>query len=121
MSKTVLIVEDNVIHANLIRDVLGTKGINTVHAVRGEEVLAPARDCHPDLVIMDIQLPDVSGVEITRSIKGDDELKDIPVIAVTAVASKKEEEVIRQAGCSEFLTKPFSVPLLLETVAKFLR
>ena len=120
MPKTVLIVEDNAIHASLIEDVLGTRGFKTVHAARGGEALSLAREFRPDLVIMDIQLPDISGMEVTKTFKADDELSEIPIVAVTAFASKREEEMILQAGCAGFLTKPFSIPDLLETVAKFL-
>ena len=69
---------------------------------------------------MDIQLPGRSGLEITRDLKADEELKHIPIIAVTAFAMKGDEEVIREASCDDYIAKPISVPLLLETVAKFL-
>jgi two-component system, cell cycle response regulator DivK len=120
MSKTILIVEDNAIHAALIKDVLEVKGFSAVHVSNGQEAHALARDHRPGLIFMDIQLPGISGVDLTSAIKADDDLKDIPVIAVTAFASKKDEEKIRAAGCIEILTKPFSIPNLLETVARYL-
>ena len=120
MSKTVLIVEDNVVHAALIEDVLKAKGFKAIHVSSGDEAHALARDHRPDLVIMDIQLPGLSGIEVTRAIKADDDLKDIPVIAVTAFASKRNQNEIREAGCIDILTKPFSVPELIEIIAKYL-
>jgi two-component system, cell cycle response regulator DivK len=120
MPKTVLIVEDNDIHANLINDVLEAKGFNTVRAANGIEAQELVREHRPDLIIMDIQLPEVSGIEVTKAIKADDDLKSIPVIAVTAFASEKNEENIRQAGCDDIITKPFSIPDLLEVVVRYL-
>jgi two-component system cell cycle response regulator DivK len=69
---------------------------------------------------MDIQLPEISGLEVTKMLKADDELKDIPVIAVTAFAMKGDEENIREGGCEGYIAKPISVPIFIETVAKFL-
>ena len=120
MLKTVLIVEDNAVHASLIMDVLKVRGFNAVHVPSGEEAHALTHDLRPDLVIMDIQLPGLSGIDVTKAIKTDDDLKDIPVIAVTAFASKRNQNEIREAGCIDILTKPFSVPELIEIIAKYL-
>lgn len=120
MSKSILIVEDNAIHAAMIKDVLESKGFNTVRATNGGEAQELIRDNRPDLVFMDIQLSEVSGIDATKAIKADDDLKDIPIIAVTAFASKKDQENIRDAGCVEILTKPFSLPNLYEIVARYL-
>jgi two-component system cell cycle response regulator DivK len=79
-----------------------------------------AREHKPDLIIMDIQLPEISGLEVTRILKDDDELKGIPVIAVTAFAMKGDEEKIREGGCEGYIAKPISVPNFLETVSRFL-
>lgn len=121
MPKTVLIVEDNIVHANLIKDLLEVKGINAVHVANGGEALAMARDCRPDLIIMDVQLPGISGLEVTEAIKADETLKNIPIIAVTAFASKRDEQRMREAGCTDFITKPFRVPDFLEIIEKLLR
>ncbi len=86
----------------------------------GKEALQLARDHHPDLVLMDIQLPEVSGLEVIKWIKEDDTLKHIPVIAVTAFAMKGDEEKIRQGGCEAYIAKPISVSDFLETVQKFI-
>ncbi len=83
------------------------------------EALDIAREHHPDLILMDIQLPEVSGLEVTKWIKEDDALKSIPVIAVTAFAMKGDEEVIRQGGCEAYISKPISVTSFLETVRRF--
>jgi len=120
MPKTVLIVEDNPVHAKMIKDVLEVNGFDAVHAPSGEETHALARDHRPDLVIMDIQLPGLSGIDVTKAIKADDDLKDIPIIAVTAFASKRNQNEIREAGCIDILTKPFTVPELFEIVVKYL-
>ena len=120
MPKTVLIVEDNPVHAKMIKDVLKVKGFDAVHVPSGEEAHALARDLRPDLVVMDIQLPGLSGIEVTKAIKADDDMKGIPVIAVTAFASKRNQNEIRDAGCIDILTKPFSLPDLIEIVAKYL-
>ena len=86
----------------------------------GKEALQLARDHHPDLVLMDIQLPEVSGLEVIKWIKEDDTLKHIPVIAVTAFAMKGDEEKIRQGGCEAYIAKPIAVSEFLETVQKFI-
>jgi len=79
-----------------------------------------ARSERPDLILMDIQLPEVSGLEVTKWIKEDDDLKAIPIIAVTAFAMKGDEEKIREGGCEAYIAKPISVTNFLETVARFL-
>jgi two-component system cell cycle response regulator DivK len=84
------------------------------------EALRLAREHHPDLILMDIQLPEVSGLEVTKWIKEDDNLKSIPVVAVTAFAMKGDEEKIREGGCEAYIAKPISVTNFLETVERFL-
>jgi two-component system cell cycle response regulator DivK len=84
------------------------------------EALRLAREHQPDLILMDIQLPEVSGLEVTKWIKEDDNLKSIPVIAVTAFAMKGDEEKIREGGCEAYIAKPISVTNFLETVQRFL-
>lgn len=82
--------------------------------------MAIARERHPDLILMDIQLPEVSGLEVAKWLKADPDLKSIPVIAVTAFAMKGDEEKIRQGGCEAYIAKPISVTNFLETVRRFL-
>jgi len=120
MTKTVLIVEDNDLNMKLFHDLLEAHGYNTIETKDGREALKLAREHRPDLILMDIQLPEVSGLEVTKWIKEDDSLKKIPVIAVTAFAMKGDEEKIREGGCEAYLAKPISVANFLETVEKFI-
>ena len=119
MSKTVLIVEDNELNMKLFHDLLEAHGYGTVGTRNGIEALDLARQHRPDLILMDIQLPEVSGLEVTKWLKEDDSLKSIPVVAVTAFAMKGDEEVIRQGGCEAYISKPISVTSFLETVRRF--
>ncbi len=120
MTKTVLIVEDNELNMKLFRDLLEAHGIATVETRNGMEVLELAREKKPDLVLMDIQLPEVSGLDVTKWLKNDEALKSIPVIAVTAFAMKGDEEKIRQGGCEDYISKPISVTRFLEVIQTYL-
>lgn len=120
MQKTVLIVEDNELNMKLFNDLLEAHGYSTLRSRNGMEALELARQHVPDLILMDIQLPEVSGLEVTKWIKEDDALKSIPVVAVTAFAMKGDEERIRQGGCEAYISKPISVGSFLETVRSFL-
>lgn len=119
MTKKVLIVEDNELNMKLFSDLLEAHDYQTVETRDGMSALDLARDTMPDLILMDIQLPEVSGLEVTKWLKEDDELKHIPVIAVTAFAMKGDEEKIREGGCEAYIAKPISVSHFLETVKKF--
>lgn len=119
MSKTVLIVEDNELNMKLFHDLLDAHGYRTVQTRSGLDALALARQHQPDVILMDIQLPEVSGLEVTRWLKDDDELRAIPVIAVTAFAMKGDEDRIRSGGCEAYISKPISVVTFLETVRRF--
>ena len=120
MSKTVLIVEDNELNMKLFHDLLEAHGYGTLQTRTGIEALELARKYRPDLILMDIQLPEVSGLEVTKWIKEDDDLCTIPVVAVTAFAMKGDEERIRQGGCEAYISKPISVTKFLETVRSYL-
>lgn len=120
MSKTILIVEDNELNMRLFDDLLQAHGYGTVQTADGREAIDLAREHHPDLILMDIQLPEISGLEVTKILKADDDLKAIPVIAVTAFAMRGDEEKIREGGCEGYIAKPISVPNFLETVSSFL-
>ncbi|MRG72896.1 response regulator [Alphaproteobacteria bacterium HT1-32] len=120
MAKKILIVEDNELNMKLFNDLLQAHGYETLQSKDGKEALKLARDNMPDLILMDIQLPEISGLEITRMLKEDPGLKHIPVIAVTAFAMKGDEEKIREGGCEGYIAKPISVANFLETVASFL-
>jgi len=119
MTKTVLVVEDNDLNMKLFCDLLEAHGYTTIPTRDGRGVVELARERRPDLVLMDIQLPEVSGLDITRQLKNDPELNQIPVIAVTAFALKGDEERIRQGGCDAYIAKPISVARFIETVRQF--
>ncbi len=120
MSKTVLIVEDNELNMKLFNDLLQAHGYNTLQTRDGREVLSMTRKHRPDLILMDIQLPEISGLEIAKMLKADDDLNAIPVVAVTAFAMKGDEQKIRNGGCDGYIAKPISVNNFLQTVSKFL-
>ncbi len=121
MTKRVLIVEDNDLNMKLFHDLLEAHGYDTLQTKDGLEALQLARHHHPDLILMDIQLPEVSGLEVTKWIKEDDNLKSIPIVAVTAFAMKGDEEKIREGGCEAYIAKPISIAHFLETVKRFLQ
>src|SRR5689334_1121152 len=118
--KKVLIVEDNDLNMKLFNDLLVAHGYVTLQTKDGVEALALARQHRPDLILMDIQLPEVSGLQVTRWIKQDNELRTIPIIAVTAFAMKGDEEKMRDGGCEAYIAKPISVTSFLRTVERFL-
>ena len=120
MAKRVLIVEDNELNMKLFHDLLDAQGYETLETREGLSALQIARDHRPDLILMDIQLPEISGLEVTKWLKEDKDLRDIPVVAVTAFAMKGDEERIRQGGCEAYISKPISVGYFLETVRRFL-
>jgi two-component system cell cycle response regulator DivK len=118
--KTVLIVEDNELNMKLFRDLLDAYGYRTLQTRTGMEALHLARQERPDLILMDIQLPEVSGLEVTKWLKDDETLCDIPVIAVTAFAMKGDEERIRRGGCEAYISKPISIATFLDAVKRHL-
>ena len=120
MTKQVMIVEDNELNMKLFRDLIEASGYKTIQTRNGMEAMDLARKHRPDLILMDIQLPEVSGLEVTKWLKQDDDLHTIPVIAVTAFAMKGDEERIRQGGCEAYISKPISVPKFIETIKIFL-
>jgi two-component system, cell cycle response regulator DivK len=120
LAKTVLIVEDNELNMKLFNDLLEAFGYRTVKTRDGRRAVELARQHRPDLIIMDIQLPEISGLEVTRQLKQDTELAPIPVVAVTAFAMRGDEQRIREGGCQAYLSKPISVASFLETVRKFI-
>jgi two-component system, cell cycle response regulator DivK len=121
MQKTVLVVEDNELNMKLFNDLLEAHGYKVVQTRDGLSALEIARKHKPDLILMDIQLPEVSGIEVTKWLKEDEELRRIPVIAVTAFAMKGDEQKIREGGCEAYISKPISVLSFLQTIDKFLK
>ena len=120
MSKKVLIVEDNELNMKLFHDLLDSQGYETLQTREGLQALALARLHKPDLILMDIQLPEISGLEVTKWLKDDEELSHIPVVAVTAFAMKGDEQKIREGGCEAYISKPISVMHFLDVVRKHL-
>ena len=119
MPKTVLIVEDNELNMKLFNDLLEAHGYTTIQTNSGVEAVELARRHRPNLILMDIQLPEVSGLEVTQWLKDDDELRSIPIVAITAFAMRGDEEKIRQGGREAYLSKPISVVKFLETVRNY--
>ena len=120
VAKKVLIVEDNDLNMKLFNDLLVAHGYLTLQTKDGVEALRMARQHRPDLILMDIQLPEVSGLEVTKWLKEDDDLRSIPVVAVTAFAMKGDEEKIREGGCEAYIAKPISVASFMRTIERFL-
>ena len=121
MPKRILIVEDDELSMKLETDLLQAHGYDVLKSVDGKDTMELAREHHPDLIIMDIRLPEVSGMEYTKMLKADEALRDIPVLAVTAFAMRGDEERILEAGCDGYIAKPISVPHFLETVANIIK
>ncbi len=120
MTKRILIVEDNELNLKLFRDLLEANGYETLETKDGNQAVQMVRSQQPDLILMDIQLPEISGLDITKMIKADSTIAHIPVIAVTAFAMKNDEEKILQAGCEAYISKPISIVPFMETVKSFL-
>ena len=115
-AQKVLIVEDNALNMRLFSDLLEASGYETLQCTDGGQAAALAVDEQPDLIIMDIQLPEVSGLDITRWLKDDERTAAIPVLAVTAFAMRTDEMLVREAGCEGYLSKPIQVRSFLKTV-----
>ena len=120
IEKTILIVEDDASNMRLLDDLLRSQGHVTLQAKDGAVVLGVVREHRPDLILMDIRLPTISGLEVTRALKQDKDLRTIPVIAVTAFAMKGDEERFRRGGCDDYVSKPISLPDFLETINQYL-
>ena len=120
MSKRILVVEDQPDNRQIIRDMLAGTGYEITEAENGEEALAAIAKQRPDLILMDIQLPVMDGYAATRRIKNDPTLKSIPVIAVTSYALSGEEKKAREAGCDDYVPKPYSPRQLLAKIRQFL-
>ncbi|WP_028877910.1 response regulator [Terasakiella pusilla] len=120
MTKTILIVEDNEMNMKLFNDLLQAHGYNTIQTATGTQAKELALQHSPNLIIMDIQLPDISGAEATKDIKAHDDLSEIPIIAVTAFAMKGDEERIMQSGCDAYMSKPISIADFIGEVQGFI-
>lgn len=118
--RRILIVEDHPLNMKLLRDLLQAHGYETLETGDGLEALNLARQSRPDLILMDLQLPDISGLEVTRWLRREPGTRDIPVIAVTAFAMREDEKKALDSGCNAYIAKPISIRRVLETVAAFL-
>jgi two-component system cell cycle response regulator DivK len=118
-AKTVLIVEDDAKNMRLVCDLLELRGYVTLQSTVGLEALKIARTRRPDLILMDMQLPDVSGIEVTKRFKADGELNGIPIVALTAFAMKGDRERMLQAGCSDYIAKPIFIDPFMKLVERF--
>ena len=116
MTKTVLIIEDNELNMKLFCDVLESCGYRTLRAYSGTAGLQAVRSHYPDLIVMDIQLPDISGLDVTRTIKADRLLNHTPIVAVTAFSMKGDEEKIMSAGCDAYISKPIKIPEFINVI-----
>lgn len=118
--KKVMVVEDNELNQRLFHDLIQISGADVVQTRDGSQVIEMAKSEKPDLILMDIQLPQVSGLELTARLKAEPDVAHIPVIAVTAFAMKGDEDKIRGGGCEDYISKPISVPVFLEMIKKYL-
>lgn len=121
MSVKVLVVEDTAVNMKLVTMLLNKEGYEVLQARTAEEGIAIAREKLPHLVLMDVNLPGVDGLQATRLLKSDDSTKAIPVVAVTALAMQGDEERIRAAGCDGYVAKPIRYKQFLQEVANVLR
>lgn len=117
--KTVLIVEDNRMNSRLAEFVLERDGFAVRTATTAEEAIESVRNERPDLILMDIQLPGMDGLEATRILKADDQTSEVPIVAITAHAMRGDEERIRASGCEDYIAKPINTWKLAEMVDKY--
>lgn len=120
MTKRILVVEDQEDNRQILRDLLSNAGFEIIEAETGEEALVAASSQRPDLILMDIQLPVLDGYEVTRRIKANPLLQEIPIIVVTSYALSGDEGKAREAGCNEYVTKPYSPRELLTKIRNLL-
>ena len=119
-SPVVLVVEDNDLNMELITDVLSLAGFRILTAIYAEKALEIAAESHPDLILMDVQLPGMDGLEATKRLKADPATASIPVVAVTSLAMRGDREKIEEAGCAGYLTKPIDIKTFADEVKKFI-
>jgi len=120
MSKKVLVVEDDMDNRRIVVKVLSVEGYQVIEAIDGVEALARVREEQPDLILMDLALPNLDGWEATRQLKLDPATRSIPVVALTAFAMRGDEEQARAAGCDDYLPKPVRPAAIREIVKKYM-
>jgi CheY-like chemotaxis protein len=121
VSDRILIVDDNTTNLKLVTYLMKAQGYDVTTATDAEAALAAIQTARPRLILMDLQLPGIDGLELTRRLKGDPSTRDIIIIAVTAYAMKGDQERALAAGCDDYVTKPIDTRALPETIAKHLR
>ena len=119
--KQILVVEDNPVNLALLKQLLKAHGYEILETQEGLRAIDLARDEQPDLILMDIRLPDISGLDVTRLLKQDDQTKTIPIIAVTALATAEYEKKGLESGCDAYIAKPITLDILLRTIESFLK
>lgn len=120
MVKKVMIIEDNELNMKLFSDLIEACGYSTIKLRHGIGAVNIIKEMDPDLILMDIQLPEISGLDITQAIKQDNEINHIPIIAITAFAMQGDEEIIRKSGCEEYISKPISINPFMQLIKKYL-
>jgi two-component system, cell cycle response regulator DivK len=120
MKQTILVVEDNPVNTELVKDILFELGHSVVHSETGVDAMQLARTHQPALILMDIRLPRLSGIDVIKFIKAQDDLKHIPIIALTASAMKGDEEKILQGGCDDYIPKPIQVIEFINLISSYL-
>ena len=115
---TVLIVEDNELNRRLFSDLLTTRGFTIFEVSDGGEVLRSVKENHPDLVLMDIQLPTISGIEVTKQIRDSTTIKQPKIIAISAFALKQDAQKALEAGCDDYISKPIAISSFFETIER---
>ena len=120
MGKRILVVEDQEDNRRILRDLLTSVGYEIIEATTGEEGVASAETGHPDLILMDIQLPGIDGYEATRRVRAHPALRQVPIIAVTSYALSGDDVKAKEAGCTDYVPKPFSPRALLAKVRQYL-
>jgi two-component system cell cycle response regulator DivK len=120
IGKCILIVEDNPLNMKLFSAMIAAQGYDVLQAADGAQGLDVAQRRRPDLIIMDIQLPSMSGLDVTRNLKADEATRDIPIIATTAFAMRGDEEMILASGCDAYMAKPIAISQFLELIEIFM-
>ena len=120
MGKRILVIEDQEDNRRILRDLLTSVGYEIIEATTGEEGVASAETGHPDLILMDIQLPGIDGYEATRRVRAYPTLQQVPIIAVTSYALSGDDVKAKEAGCTDYVPKPFSPRALLAKIRQYL-
>lgn len=118
--QSVLVIDDNELNVKLVRGLLRIKAVNVIEALDAETGIQLAKENVPDLILMDIQLPGMDGLQATEIIKKDPELQAIPVVALTSYAMRGDKEKAMQAGCSDYISKPIDTKLFFEQIDRFI-